>query len=136
MRSIGWASASLPCADAARKCSNSSRRLRQPPACRTHLRFQADDLRQPQCAQSAGHPLHYPAPTRRESARTARAGSGSRLPVELIFDSKLTTYANLNALNRLGIRFITLRRRGEKVLEQLAQAPASACLSNSSSIPS
>jgi hypothetical protein len=29
----------------------------------------------------------------------------------LIFDSKLTTYAKLNELNRLGIRFITLRRR-------------------------
>ncbi len=49
-----------------------------------------------------------------------------RLPVELIFDSKLTTYANLDALNRMGIRFITLRRRGEKVLQKLEQAPASA----------
>ena len=34
-----------------------------------------------------------------------------RYPQELIFDSKLTTYAKLNELNRLGIRFITLRRR-------------------------
>src|SRR5512135_1269158 len=34
-----------------------------------------------------------------------------RLPEELIFDSKLTTYANLSRLNRMGIRFITLRRR-------------------------
>jgi hypothetical protein len=33
------------------------------------------------------------------------------LPEELIFDSKLTTYANLDKLNRMGIRFITLRRR-------------------------
>ena len=32
-----------------------------------------------------------------------------RYPQELIFDSKLTTYAKLNELNRLGIRFITLR---------------------------
>ena len=31
-------------------------------------------------------------------------------PQELIFDSKLTTYANLHELNRLGIQFITLRR--------------------------
>ena len=31
-----------------------------------------------------------------------------RLPEELIFDSKLTTYANLNELNRMGIQFITL----------------------------
>ena len=34
-----------------------------------------------------------------------------RYPEELIFDSKLTTYANLNELNQLGIHFITLRRR-------------------------
>jgi hypothetical protein len=53
----------------------------------------------------------------------ARTG---HLPAELIFDSKLTTYANLDALNRLGIHFITLRRRGEKVLAQLTQAPPSA----------
>ena len=33
------------------------------------------------------------------------------LPEELIFDSKLTTYAHLNKLNQMGIAFITLRRR-------------------------
>ncbi|HLE37514.1 MAG TPA: hypothetical protein VI699_10230 [Candidatus Acidoferrales bacterium] len=49
-----------------------------------------------------------------------------RLPKELIFDSKLTTYANLDAINRRGIRFITLRRRTEKILEQIDNAPASA----------
>lgn len=49
-----------------------------------------------------------------------------RLPEELIFDSKLTTYANLDAINRSGIRFITLRRRTEKILEQIDNAPASA----------
>jgi hypothetical protein len=48
------------------------------------------------------------------------------LPEELIFDSKLTTYANLNALNRMGIRFITLRRRTPKLLEQIENAPPSA----------
>ena len=49
-----------------------------------------------------------------------------RLPEELIFDSKLTTYANLDALNRQDIRFITLRRRSEKLLEQIADLPESA----------
>ena len=49
-----------------------------------------------------------------------------RLPKELIFDSKLTTYANLDALNRQGIGFITLRRRSEKLLAQIAQTPESA----------
>jgi hypothetical protein len=49
-----------------------------------------------------------------------------RLPQELIFDSKLTTYANLDALNQMGIRFITLRRRTDKLLEQIASASPSA----------
>jgi transposase len=35
----------------------------------------------------------------------------------LIFDSKFTTYANLSQLNAQGIRFITLRRRGKKLIE-------------------
>ena len=49
-----------------------------------------------------------------------------RLPEELIFDSKLTTYANLDALNHQDIRFITLRRRTQKLLEQVDQTPESA----------
>ena len=48
------------------------------------------------------------------------------LPEELIFDSKLTTYANLNKLSRMGIQFITLRRRSKKLLDATTQAPASA----------
>jgi hypothetical protein len=49
-----------------------------------------------------------------------------RLPQELVFDSKLTTYANLNRLNRKGIPFITLRRRSAKLLEKLRGLPPSA----------
>jgi transposase len=41
-----------------------------------------------------------------------------KYPEELIFDSKLTTYQNLNRLNELGIRFITLRRRSKKCLKK------------------
>ena len=48
------------------------------------------------------------------------------LPQELIFDSKLTTYTNLNVLNQQGIHFITLRRRSKKLLENLHQVPLSA----------
>lgn len=48
------------------------------------------------------------------------------LPEELIFDSRLTTYANLNRLNELGIKFITLRRRSERMLTEIAATPASA----------
>jgi hypothetical protein len=51
--------------------------------------------------------------------------TGSK-PEELIFDSKLTTYANLNKLNRQQVHFITLRRRSPKLLRAIAQAPASA----------
>jgi hypothetical protein len=49
-----------------------------------------------------------------------------QVPHELIFDSKLTTYANLNRLNQRGIDFITLRRRSHKMLATLAHLPASA----------
>ena len=49
-----------------------------------------------------------------------------RLPQELVFDSKLTTYANLNQLNRLGVDFITLRRRSQAMLQQIYQEPLSA----------
>jgi hypothetical protein len=49
-----------------------------------------------------------------------------RLPEELIFDSRLTTYANLNRLNRRDVKFITLRRRSPKLLQAIAAAPASA----------
>jgi transposase len=49
-----------------------------------------------------------------------------KLPEELIFDSKLTTYGNLNRLNQHGIAFITLRRRTRKMLQQIHQEPLSA----------
>jgi len=47
-------------------------------------------------------------------------------PEELIFDSKLTTYANLNKINNMEIDFITLRRRSPKMLAEIAQKPRSA----------
>jgi transposase len=37
----------------------------------------------------------------------------------LVFDSKFTTYEKLSQLNSNGIRFITLRRRGEKLVSKL-----------------
>jgi hypothetical protein len=49
-----------------------------------------------------------------------------QLPGELIFDSKLTTHANLDNLNQQGIQFITLRRRGSKLLDDLARRPQGA----------
>ncbi|HEV3256606.1 MAG TPA: hypothetical protein VG013_07000 [Gemmataceae bacterium] len=47
-------------------------------------------------------------------------------PAELVFDSQLTTYANLHQLNQRGIRFMTLRRRSRKMLGQIFSRPASA----------
>ena len=47
-------------------------------------------------------------------------------PQEVIFDSKLTTYANLNQLDKKGIRFITLRRRSRKMIEDIYAKPRSA----------
>ncbi len=49
-----------------------------------------------------------------------------KLPEELIFDSKLTTYGHLNRLNRMGITFVTLRRRSAKMLQKIYQEPVSA----------
>jgi len=37
----------------------------------------------------------------------------------LVFDSRFTTYANLSKLNEDGIKFITLRRRGSRLVENV-----------------
>lgn len=41
----------------------------------------------------------------------------------LIFDSKFTTFKNLDALNRDDIKFLTLRRRSKKLVEMAEHAP-------------
>jgi hypothetical protein len=48
------------------------------------------------------------------------------VPAELVFDSQLTTYANLSRLNQRGIRFLTLRRRSRRMLGAIWSRPASA----------
>jgi len=48
------------------------------------------------------------------------------VPQELIFDSKLTTYGNLDKLNQRDIAFITLRRRSRQMLQQVHKEPLSA----------
>ena len=45
-------------------------------------------------------------------------------PAELVFDSRLTTYAHLAQLQARGIGFITLRRRSAQRVEQLLGLPA------------
>jgi len=49
-----------------------------------------------------------------------------RLPEELVFDSRLTAYANQSELNRMGIAFITLRRRSPQMLQAIREKPAAA----------
>jgi hypothetical protein len=49
-----------------------------------------------------------------------------RVPAELVFDSQLTTRANLNRLNQRGVRFMTLRRRSRAMLGAIWSRPASA----------
>ena len=53
-----------------------------------------------------------------------KARSGS-YPQELVFDSRLTTYPNLQKLTELGISFITLRRRSKKMLADIFAMPPS-----------
>ena len=47
-------------------------------------------------------------------------------PAELVFDSQLTTYANLSWLNQRDIHFLSLRRRSRRMLGQIFSRPASA----------
>ena len=47
-------------------------------------------------------------------------------PVELVFDSQLTTYEHLHQLNQRGIHFLTLRRRTRPMLGRIWSLPASA----------
>lgn len=41
----------------------------------------------------------------------------------LVFDSKVTNYQNLNTLNKKGIKFITIRRRGKNMIDRLEEIP-------------
>ena len=47
-------------------------------------------------------------------------------PRHLVFDSRLTIYANLARLDKMGITFITLRRRTSRILQEIAALPRSA----------
>ncbi len=47
-------------------------------------------------------------------------------PKHLVFDSRLTTYANLDRLDEMGITFMTLRRRSKGLLKEVANLPRSA----------
>ena len=47
---------------------------------------------------------------------------GGRLKY-LVFDSKFTTYENLNRLDEKGIKFVTIRIRGKNIVEEIEKKP-------------
>jgi hypothetical protein len=49
-----------------------------------------------------------------------------KVPPHLVFDSKLTTYANLARLDAMGITFITLRRRTDALKRHVLNSPPGA----------
>jgi len=48
-----------------------------------------------------------------------------KLTSTLVFDSKVTSYEQLNVLNEMKIQFITLRKRGKKLLAAMERVPHS-----------
>lgn len=52
--------------------------------------------------------------------------SANQTPKMLIFDSKFTTYENLNKLNKDNIQFLTLRRRSKALIANIIGLPDSA----------
>ena len=58
------------------------------------------------------------------------------LPRHLVFDSRLTTYANLARLDRMGIAFITLRRRSPSLMKEIVLLPRSAWRTIELDVPS
>jgi hypothetical protein len=49
--------------------------------------------------------------------------SGGQSLKYLVFDSKFTTYQNLRKLDDNDVKFVTIRRRGKKIIEQLENIP-------------
>ena len=54
-----------------------------------------------------------------------REERNGELPREPVFDSRLTTHANLGRINAMGIDFLTLRRRSASLPDAIAAAPRS-----------
>jgi len=54
-----------------------------------------------------------------------KQGSSNTLQY-LVFDSKFTTYENLRKLDDNDVKFITIRRRGKKIVEKFDNLPESA----------
>lgn len=89
-------------------------------AMKSVLCFFAQDLDTTYLCYSNGHLSKEEAPDEILNFISFYQSSHGVLPNCLVFDSKLTTYKNLNVLDKdFGIKFITLQRRGKKILEEI-----------------
>jgi len=89
-------------------------------AMKSVLCFFAQDLETTYLCYSNGQIPKEEAPDEILNFVSFYQSSHGTLPNCLVFDSKLTTYKNLNVLDKdFGIKFITLKRRGKKILENI-----------------
>ena len=89
-------------------------------AMKSVLCFFAQDLETTYLCYSNGQLSKEEAPDEILNFVSFYQSSHGVLPNCLVFDSKLTTYKNLNVLDKdFDIKFITLKRRGKKILENI-----------------
>jgi transposase len=89
-------------------------------AMKSVLCFFAQDLETTYLCYSNGQLSKEKAPDEILNFVSFYQSSHGVLPNCLVFDSKLTTYKNLNVLDKdFDIKFITLKRRGKKILENI-----------------
>ena len=91
-------------------------------AMKSVLCFFAQDLETTYLCYSNGQISKEEAPDEILNFLSFYKNTHGELPDCLVFDSKLTTYQNLNCLDKdFGIKFITLKRRGKKILEDISK---------------
>jgi len=89
-------------------------------AMKSVLCFFAQDLETTYLCYSNGQIAKEEAPDEILNFISFYQSSHGVLPHCLVFDSKLTTYKNLNVLDKdFGVKFITLKRRGKNILENI-----------------
>jgi len=89
-------------------------------AMKSVLCFFAQDLETTYLCYSNGQIQKEQAPDEILNFVSFYQSSHGMLPNCLVFDSKLTSYKNLNVLDKdFDIKFITLKRRGKKILENI-----------------
>ena len=89
-------------------------------AMKSVLCFFAQDLETTYLCYSNGQLSKEEAPDEILNFVSFYKSSHGELPNCLVFDSKLSTYKNLNVLDKdFGIKFITLKRRGKKIIENI-----------------